>query len=40
MKKSNFQTVIFAIIYVPMTGHTSKILNGDQTKGKGEISVS
>ena len=25
MKKSNFQTVIFAIMFVTMNGHTSKL---------------
>ena len=42
-KKSNFQTVIFAIILVTLNGHTSKlfinILNDVPTEGKGEINM-
>ena len=41
MEKSNFQAVIFGIIFVTINVHTSKlfksILNDVQTKGKGEI---
>ena len=42
VKKSNFQTVIFAIIVVTMNGHDvyklfKKILNDVQIKGKGYI---
>ena len=43
MKKSNFQTVIFAIIFVTMNGHTSKLFKNKfydvQTEGKGEINA-
>ena len=41
MKKSNFQTVGFTIIFMTMNGHTYKFLknifNDVQTEGKGEI---
>ena len=41
MKKSNFQSVIFAIISVTIKVHTyilyKNILNDVQTKGKGEM---
>ena len=43
LKKSNLQTVIFAIIFVTMHGHTSKLFKNIfydvQTKGKGEINM-
>ena len=43
VKKSNFQTVIFAIIFVTMNGQTSKLLKkifyDVQTEGKGEINT-
>ena len=43
MKKTNFQTVIFALIYVTMNEHTYKlfknIFNDVQTEGKGEINT-
>ena len=41
MNKSNFQTVIFAIIFATINGHRSKLFKsifyGVQTEGKGEI---
>ena len=43
MKKSNFQSVIFAIIFVIMNGHTyilfKNILNDVQTESKGEMTM-
>ena len=43
MKKSNFHTVIFAIIVVTMNGHAYKlfnnIFNDFLTDGKGEINM-
>ena len=43
MKKSNFQTVIFAIIFVTMNGHASKLFKNIfyyvQMKSKGEINT-
>ena len=42
-KKSNIQSVTFAISFVTMNGHTyilfKNILNDVQTKGKGEINM-
>ena len=43
MKKSNFQTVIFAIVFVTVNGHTSKLFKiifyDGQTGDKGEINT-
>ena len=43
MKKSNFQTVIFAKVFVTVNGHTSKLFKiifyDGQTDGKGEINT-
>ena len=43
VKKSNFQTEIFGILFVTINGHTyilfKNILNDVQTKGKGEINT-
>ena len=43
VKKSNFQTVNFAIIFMTMNGHAYKlfknILSDVQTEGKGEINT-
>ena len=43
MKKSNFQTVIFAIVFVTVNGHTSKLFKiifyDGQTDDKGEINT-
>ena len=43
MKKSNFQTRIFATVFMPMNGHTYKlfknIFNDFLTESKGEINT-
>ena len=43
VKKSNFQTEIFAIIFVTINGHTSKLFkntfNDVQAEGKGEMNT-